>query len=85
MHCMNHKIPKTLKVHILNTNNTISSLEKNSPIVTLVPAGKWEQIQEINWSFLQDTKWVAILEIAEEPETIDLLKKPVIAWDTQHN
>ena len=65
MHHMEHKMPRTLKVPILNTNNTISSLAKNSPIATLVPAGKCEQIQEIKWS-----------EVTQEPKTIDLLKKP---------
>ena len=54
MHHMDHKIPRTLKVSILNTNNTISSLAKNSPIATLVPASKCEQVQEIKWSVLQD-------------------------------
>ena len=49
MHHVDHKIPRTLKVYILNTNNIIYSLGKNSPIVTLVPAGKWGQIQEIKW------------------------------------
>ena len=62
LHCVDHKTPRTLKVIILNTNNTISNLERNSPIVTLVPAGKCEQIQEAKWS-----------EVTQEP---DLLKKP---------
>ena len=56
MHCMANKMPRTFKVPILNTDNTISSLAKNSPIVTLVPAGKCGQIQEIKWSVLQDAK-----------------------------
>ena len=56
MHHVDQKIPRTLKVPILNTNNTISSLAKNSPIVTLVPAGKCEQIQEIKWLVLNDAK-----------------------------
>ena len=56
MHHMDHKMLRTLKVLILNTNNTISSLAKNSLIVTLVPAGKCEQLEEIKWSVLQDTK-----------------------------
>ena len=43
MHCIEHKMPRTLKVCILNTRNTISSLAKNSPILALVPAGKCEQ------------------------------------------
>ena len=62
MHHMDHKMPQTLKVPILNTNNTISSLGKNSPIATLVPAGKFEQIQGIE-------RWEVTLEL-------DLLKKP---------
>ena len=72
---MDHKMPRTLKVPILNTNNTISSLAKNSPIVTLVPAGKCKQIQEIKWSVLQYAKQVATLEVTQEPETLDLLQK----------
>ena len=49
-------MPKTLKVPILNINNTISILVNNSPIVTVVSAGKCKQIQEIKWSVLQDAK-----------------------------
>ena len=56
IHCVDDKMPRTLKVPILNTNNTISSLVMNSPIVTLVPAGKCEQVQEIKWSVLQDAE-----------------------------
>ena len=56
IHYIDHKMPRTLKVPILNTNNTISISAKNSPIVTLVPAGKCKQIQEIKWSVLQDAK-----------------------------
>ena len=47
MHHMDHKMPKTLKIPILNTNNTIFNLGKNSPVATLVPAGKCKQIQEV--------------------------------------
>ena len=50
MHHMDHKMPQTLKVPILKTNNTTSGLGKNLPIATLVPAGKCEQIQEVKWS-----------------------------------
>ena len=56
MHHVDHKMPRTLKVPILNTNNTISSSVKNSTIATLVLAGKCEQVQEIKWSVLQDAK-----------------------------
>ena len=39
MHHMDHKMPKTLKVPILNTNKTFSSLGKNSPVTMLVQQG----------------------------------------------
>ena len=72
MHHVDHKMPRALKVPILNT--TISSLAKNSPIVTLVPTGKCKQVQEIKWSVLKDAKWTVILEVAQVPETTDLLQ-----------
>ena len=75
MHHVDHKMPRTLKVLILSTNNTISMLVKNSPIVALVPAGKCGQVQEIKWSVLQDAKWAAILEVTLEPETTGILQK----------
>ena len=43
-------MPQTLKIPILNTNNTISNLGKNSPVATLVPAGKSKRIQEAKWA-----------------------------------
>ena len=55
MHHIDHKMPRTLKVPILNTNNTICSLAKNLPIATLVPVGKCEQIQEIKWLVRDDS------------------------------
>ena len=76
MHHMDHKMPRMLKVPILNANITISSLAKKSPIATLVPAGRCEQTQEIKWSVVQDAKQTAILEVTKEPKTIDLLKEP---------
>ena len=56
MHYVDHKKPQTLKVLILNINNTISSLETNFSLATLVPAGKCEQVQKVKW-----------LEITQEP------------------
>ena len=50
MHHMDHKMPQTLKVPILNTNNTIFSLGKNSPVPMLVLAGTCEQMQDVKWS-----------------------------------
>ena len=81
MQCMDHKMPRTLKVPTSNTNNTTSSLATNSPIATLAPAGKCEQIQEIKWSVLQDAEQTVILESTQELETTDLPKKPQLLPD----
>ena len=50
MHCVDHKTTQTLKVPILNINNTISRLGKHLSIATLVPAEKCAQVQEVKWS-----------------------------------
>ena len=50
IHHMDHKMTQTLKIPILNTNNTISNLGKNSSIATLVPAGRCKHIQEVKLS-----------------------------------
>ena len=38
----------------MNTNNATCSLTKNSPIATLIPVARWEEIQEVSWTKLQD-------------------------------
>ena len=38
----------------MNTNNTTCSLTKNSPIATLALAGRFEKVQEVSWTKLQD-------------------------------
>ena len=71
-------MPKTLKVPILNTNNTISSLGKNSPVAILAPGGKCEQIQEVKWSKV--TKEANLLTkpqlLPEIPGTTNLQLEP---------
>ena len=39
----------------MNTNNAAFSLIKNSPITTLVLAGRCEEVQEVSWTRLQDS------------------------------
>ena len=43
------------------TNNTTCSLTKNSPIATLVLAGKCEQVQNIRWITLQNNTTAKLL------------------------
>ena len=69
-----HKTPKNLTIPILNTNNTISSLTKNSPIASLVLPGKCEQVQEIKWTTLQDNTTTKLLP--KIPHTTNLQLEP---------
>ena len=61
LHRINNKTPKNLTIPILNINNTTCSLTKTSPIVTLILAGKCEQVQEIRWTTLQDDTTTKLL------------------------
>ena len=61
LHMIDHKTPKNLIIPILNPNNTICNLTKNSPISILVLAGKCEQVQEIRWTTLQDNTTAKLL------------------------
>ena len=53
LHRIDHKTLQNLSIPILNTNNSFCSIPKNSPIATLAPAGKCEEVQEVSWSRLQ--------------------------------
>ena len=55
LHRMDHKTLKTLTIPIMNDNTTTCSLTKNSPIATLVPVVRCEEVQEVSWTKLQDS------------------------------
>ena len=49
---VDHKTPQHPNVLVLNTNNVPCSIGKNMPIVSMHPAGKYEEVQEFRWSSL---------------------------------
>ena len=53
-HRIDYKTPKTLKIPIMNINNTCS-LTRNSPVATLALAGRCQEVQEVSWTKLQDS------------------------------
>ena len=53
MHRVHHTTPQSLNIPILNVNNSSCSISKGSPITTLTPAGKCEEVQEVSWNRLQ--------------------------------
>ena len=50
---VNHKTPQHLNIPVLNTNIVPCSIPKNTPIASMHPAGKCEEVQEVSWSSLQ--------------------------------
>ena len=56
LHRVDHKPPQHLNILALNTNNVPCSIGINMPFVTIHPAGKCEEVQEVSWnSFWCDT------------------------------
>ena len=64
LHRMDHKIPRELNIHILNTGNNPISLGKNTLIGTLTKLAKAESICNINWSTLNKAKTQTIKQVA---------------------
>ena len=65
LHRVIHKTPQILNILILNTNNSFSSISRNSPIATLSLTGKCEEIQEISWNQVQCNTIKLLPEILE--------------------
>ena len=52
LHRVDQKTLQHLNIPVLNTNNVSCSIGKNMPIVSMHPAGKCEEVQEVSWSSL---------------------------------
>ena len=50
---VDHKTPQSLNIPSLNTNNSSCSISKGSPVATLMPVVKCEEVQEVSWSRIQ--------------------------------
>ena len=53
VHRVDHRTPQSLNIPIPNVNNSSCSISKGSPIATLRPLGKCEEVQEVSWNKLQ--------------------------------
>ena len=80
LHKIHHKTPQYLNIPILNANNSFCSISRCSPLVTLVPAGKYEEIQEVSWNQVHYDNTKLLPEILEgtslqlEPNTTSPLR-----------
>ena len=62
---VNHKTPQYLNIPILNANNSFCSIFRCSSLVTLAPAGKCEEIQEVSLNQLHCGNAKLLPEILE--------------------
>ena len=75
LHRVNYKIPRELNIHIINTSCISMPINKNTHIGTLTPATKVENMCSINWSTLDDARTKAAKQVADLPETKELVKQ----------
>ena len=53
LHRVDHKTPQALSIPVLNAKNVLCSIRKNMLIMSIHPAGKCDEVQEISWSRLR--------------------------------
>ena len=74
LHKVNHNTPQYLNIPIFNANNCFCSISRCSPLATLVPAGKYEEIQKVSWNQVHCDNAKILPEI---PEGTSLQLEPV--------
>ena len=73
LHRVDHKTAQHLNVLVLNTNNVPCSIGKNMPIVSMHPAGKCEEVQEVSCRSL----WCDTLKLLPQiPQNTSLQMEP---------
>ena len=67
LHRVDHKMPRKLNIHILNTSSDSMPISKNT-LSTKAPATKVENICNINWSTLDKTRAKMVKQVEDLPE-----------------
>ena len=75
LHRVDHKIPRELNIHILNTGNNPVLFGKITLLGTLTRSTKVESICNIDWSTLKKAKTQAIKQVVNLPETKEFTNK----------
>ena len=68
IHKFDHKIPQELKIPILDTNNNITNITKNTALVSLRSAEKVD-IFSLDWDTLLQTRQLAVEEVLDQQKT----------------
>ena len=71
VHKFDNKIPHKLKVPMFNTNNCITSITKNTALVSLRAAENVNSIFSLDWDKLLQTRQLAVEEVLDQEQTQD--------------
>ena len=69
VHKFDNKVPCELKIPILNTNNNIANITKNTALVSLRPTENVDSIFCLDWDTLLQTRQMAVEEVLDQQET----------------
>ena len=69
LHKFDHKISRELKIPILNTNNNIVNITKNTALVSLRPTEKVDNIFSLDWDTLLQTRQLTVEEVLDQQKT----------------
>ena len=69
IHKFDHKIPWELKIPILNTNNNVTNITKSTAIVPLRSTKRVDNIFNLDWDTLLQTRKLAVEEVLDQQET----------------
>ena len=69
VHKFDNKVPYKLKIPVLNTNNNIASITKNTALVSLRLAENVDSIFSLDWDTLFQTRQLAVEEVLDQQKT----------------
>ena len=69
VHKFDNKVPCKLNIPILNTNNNIANITKNTALVSLRSAEKVDNIFSLDWDSLLQTRQLAVEEVLDQQKT----------------
>ena len=69
VHKFDSKVPHELKIPILNTNNNIANITKNTTFVSLRPTEKVDNIFSLDWDTLLQTRQLAVQKVLDQQKT----------------
>ena len=69
VHKVDNKVPQKLEIPILNTNNKIANITKDTTLVSLRPTEKVDSIFILDWDTVLQTRQLAVEEVLNQQKT----------------